>query len=173
MTNETKNGELFFCNLFRIIKFFFLILQIEATLESKVARTNRNSSAFLLHSSKTFSNVELFSIFSQTFLELIFATKIKTMLLKPSAFLFTSCQKILGILYVWILKILLINKRMPILMNGALSHLWPRKPERIHWKADAPKTNDCLVRILIQRHNSVGNCMISRGSQLNEVIFRY
>ena len=54
---------------------------------------HRNSSAFLLHNSKIFSNVKLFSIFSQTFLELIFATKIKTMLLKQSAVLFTSCQK--------------------------------------------------------------------------------
>ena len=43
----------------------------QATLESKVAPTNRNSSAFLLHTNKTFSNLELFSIFSQTFLELI------------------------------------------------------------------------------------------------------
>ena len=67
----------------------------EATLESKFAPTNRNSLAFLLHTSKTFSNVELFSIFSQTFLELISATKIKTMLLKQSA-----VKKILHILCV-------------------------------------------------------------------------
>ena len=63
------------------------------TLESRVIPTNRNSSAFLLHTSKAFSNVEVFSNFSQTFLELNFATKIKTMLLKQSAVLFTSCQK--------------------------------------------------------------------------------
>ena len=56
-----------FCKLFRIIKFFFLILLREATLESKIAPTNRNSSAFLLHTSKTLSNVELFSIFSINF----------------------------------------------------------------------------------------------------------
>ena len=71
---------------------FLLILLRKATLESKVTPTNLNSSAFLLHTSQTFSNVELFSIFSQTFLELIFATKIKTMLLKQSAVLLTSCQ---------------------------------------------------------------------------------
>ena len=58
-TNKTKNGELFFCKLFSIIKFFFLILLREATLESKAA--NRNSSGFLLH------NVELFSIFFTNF----------------------------------------------------------------------------------------------------------
>ena len=82
-TNKTKNGEeVFFCKLFRIIKFFFLILLRKAVLESKVAPTNRNSSTFLLYTSKTFSNVEFFSIFLQTFLELIFATKLKTMLLK-------------------------------------------------------------------------------------------
>ena len=28
-----------------------------------------------------------------------------------------------------------------------------RKPARIHWKADTPKTSHCLVRILDQRHN--------------------
>ena len=65
--------RIFFCKLVRIIKVF------------KVAPTNRNSSALLLHTSKTCSNAELFSFFSQTFLELIFATKIKTMLLKQSA----------------------------------------------------------------------------------------
>ena len=92
-TNTTKIANCFFCKLFRINKFFFLILLKEAILESKFAPTNRNSSAFLLHNSKSFSNDKLFSIFSQTFLELIFATKIKTMLLKQSAVLFIRCQK--------------------------------------------------------------------------------
>ena len=36
-----------------------------------------------------------------------------------------------------------------------LSHLGHRKPVLMHWKADAPKTCDCLVRSLIQRHNWV------------------
>ena len=83
---KKKKGELFFCKL------FFLILLREAFWESKVTPTNRNSSAFLLHT-RTSSNVELLSIYSQIFLELIFATRIKTMLLKQSAVLFTSCQK--------------------------------------------------------------------------------
>ena len=34
-----------------------------------------------------------------------------------------------------------------------MSHLGYRKP--IHWKAGAPKTSHCLVRILVQRHNWV------------------
>ena len=34
-----------------------------------------------------------------------------------------------------------------------MSHLRHRKPARIHWKADAPKTSKCLVRLLVQRHN--------------------
>ena len=34
-----------------------------------------------------------------------------------------------------------------------LSHLGHRKTARIHWKTGAPKTNHCLVRILVQRHN--------------------
>ena len=37
--------------------------------------------------------------------------------------------------------------------QAKLSHLEHRKPARIHWKADTPKTSHCLVRILIQRHN--------------------
>ena len=52
-TNKTKNGELFFCKIFRIVKFFFLILLRAATLESEVAIINRNSSGFLLHTSNT------------------------------------------------------------------------------------------------------------------------
>ena len=47
----------------------FLILLREATLESKIAPTNLKISAFLIHTSRTFSNVELFSIF-QPFMEL-------------------------------------------------------------------------------------------------------
>ena len=71
---ETKNGGsvvfIEFISLFiicRVIKFFFLILLRKATLESKVTPTNGNSLAFLFHTSKTCSNVELFSIFSHTF----------------------------------------------------------------------------------------------------------
>ena len=37
--------------------------------------------------------------------------------------------------------------------QAKLSHLGHRKPPRIHWKADAPKTSHCLVRILVQKHN--------------------
>ena len=37
--------------------------------------------------------------------------------------------------------------------QAKLSHLRHRKPSRIHWKADAPKTSHCLVRILVQKHN--------------------
>ena len=65
--NKTKNGELLFWKLFRIIKFFFLILLREATAELKVAPTNYNSSAFLLRTSNTFSNVELFFHFFTNF----------------------------------------------------------------------------------------------------------
>ena len=92
-TKTNLKWRTFFCKLLRIIKLFSLIVQRKATLKKKnVAPTNRNSLAFLLYSSKTFSNVELYSIFSQTFLELIFSTKIKAMLLKQSAILFTNCQ---------------------------------------------------------------------------------
>ena len=87
--NEIKQKNcvlFFFFKLFRIIKFFFLILLREATLES-IARC---SSYTLV---RPFPTLSFFPFFSQTFLELIFATKIKTMLFKQSDVLFTSCQK--------------------------------------------------------------------------------
>ena len=40
-----------------------------------------------------------------------------------------------------------------ICKQAKLSHLGHRKPARIHWKPDAPKTSHCLVQILVQRHN--------------------
>ena len=88
-----KMANFFSAKLFRTIQFVFLILLRKVTLESKVAPANHKCSAFLFRTNKTFYNVELFSIFSQTFLELIFATKMKTMLFKESSVLFTSCQK--------------------------------------------------------------------------------
>ena len=36
--------------------------------------------------------------------------------------------------------------------QAKLLHLEHRKPARIHWRADAPKTSHCLVPILVQRH---------------------
>ena len=37
--------------------------------------------------------------------------------------------------------------------TAKLSYLGHRKPARIYWKANAPKTSHCLVRILVLRHN--------------------
>ena len=37
--------------------------------------------------------------------------------------------------------------------QAKLSHLEHRKAARMHWKANAPKTSHCLVRIIVQRHN--------------------
>ena len=37
--------------------------------------------------------------------------------------------------------------------QAKLSYLGHRIPAFIHWKADASKTNHCLNRILVQRHN--------------------
>ena len=37
--------------------------------------------------------------------------------------------------------------------QAKLSLLGYRKPAHKDWKADAPKTSHCLVRILVQRHN--------------------
>ena len=49
---------------------------------------------------RPFSTLGCFPFFLQTFWELIFAIKIKTMLLKQSAVLFTSCQKKYCVYYV-------------------------------------------------------------------------
>ena len=73
---------LFFANFSQLSNFS----SSEATLDSKVAPTKGISLAFQLHTSKTFSNAELFS-------------KINTMLLKQSAILFTSCQKNIAYMY--------------------------------------------------------------------------
>ena len=71
-----------------------LILLREATLESKIAPNNRNSQEFLLHTSKTFSNVELFSIFSQLVFGTNFHYQNKNNVAETiSCLLFTSCQK--------------------------------------------------------------------------------
>ena len=52
------------------------------------------------------------------------------------------------------------KKKSPFRWNSfwswrILLHLSTVKPAHIHWKADAPKTSHCLVRILVQRHNWV------------------
>ena len=51
----------------RIIKFILLILLKEAILDSKAVLNDRNSTAFLLNTSKTCFYVELLPIFSHTF----------------------------------------------------------------------------------------------------------
>ena len=92
-TNKTKKKQTFIGKLFRINKFFFVNLLREDTLESKLALTNRNSLAFLLYNSNTFYNVDLFSIFSQTFLELIFATKLKQCCWNNQLFVYQLSKK--------------------------------------------------------------------------------
>ena len=64
-----------------------------------------------------------------------------------------------------------------------LWHLGHKKPARILWKADAPKTSHCLVWILVQRHNwanfffenEQGEAVTVNGDRyramLNEVLF--
>ena len=85
---------------------FFLILLRKPTLASKISPTNRNSSAFLLHTSKTFYNVELFSIFFTNF----FGSK--QCCWNNQLFCLPAVKKILRILCVWTLKMLYTNKRI-------------------------------------------------------------
>ena len=69
---QIKQKTTNFCSaIFRIIKFFFHMLWKEATLEFKVAPTNRNSSALLLHTSKTRVTEyppKFYTVFRQAFL---------------------------------------------------------------------------------------------------------
>ena len=88
-----KCRTFFFCKLFRITQFFFHNLLREATSESKVAPTNRNSSDSCYTLVRPFPTLSCFPKKQQrTFLELIFANKIKTMLLKQSSVLLTYYQ---------------------------------------------------------------------------------
>ena len=89
-----------FSTFCEIIKFFFFIRLRYATLESKAAHTNRNSSAILLNTSKSCPNVEFLFTLHKLCLELIFATEIQTMLLKQPVVLLTSCQKKYCVYYV-------------------------------------------------------------------------
>ena len=50
-------------------------------------------------------------------------------------------------------KMPFLARKSPFHMKQNCRILGNRKPLRIHWRADAPKTSHCLVRILIQRHN--------------------
>ena len=85
----------------KMTNFFFLktfqnyqIFLPPASEEPKIASTNLNSSAFLLQTcSMTCSNVELFSIFSQYFLELIFTYQNKNNVVETISCFFNSCQK--------------------------------------------------------------------------------
>ena len=59
-----------------------------------------------------------------------------------------------------------------------LLYLSHRKPAHIHWKTGAHKTNHCLVRILVQRHNwaiEQGETVTINGdrcqSMLNDFLF--
>ena len=67
LSKDLNTTLLFFCKLFKITKFVLHILLMKATLKSKVAPTNHNSLAFLLHTRKTCSNVEFFSVFFTNF----------------------------------------------------------------------------------------------------------
>ena len=122
-TNKTKNGELFFCKLFRI--WWFLILLRKANLELKVGSTNRNSPAFLLHNSKTFFNFEVFLIFFTNCFGTNFRHQNKYNFGKTiSCFVYQLSKKILHILCVWTLKILYTNKRI-LLKNTFLNIVLP------------------------------------------------
>ena len=91
---KKKNAAHFFCKLFRFTKFFFPILLRDVILKPKVVLTNRISSAFLLHTSKTFSNVKLFSIFLQTFFGTNFRDQNKNNVVeKSSCFVYQLSKK--------------------------------------------------------------------------------
>ena len=78
-TNKTKISNFFSANFSELANFSSSPFW-EKPLWNQSGSTNRNSSAFLLHTSKTFFNVKLFSIFPKTFLELIWPTMVTTLM---------------------------------------------------------------------------------------------
>ena len=94
-TNKTKNSRLFFSVSYSELSNFSSLSFWGKPIKTPI---NRTSPVFLLLLLvRPFQRVVVFHFVAKFFfLELIFATKIKTMLLKQSAaVLFTSCQKII------------------------------------------------------------------------------
>ena len=112
----SENGELFSCNYFRIIQSYFLILLKEAILESKVASTNRNSSALLLHPSKIFLQRYVVIHFFINFFGTNFRHQnIKQCYWNNRLFCLPAVKKkniAYIVICVWTLKILFSNKRI-------------------------------------------------------------
>ena len=84
-TNKTKNGKLFFCKLPHPSERSQFGIQIC----SYITYTRRSCYIQV----RSFPTLTSFPFFSWTFLDLIFATIRKTMLLIQSAVLFTSCHQ--------------------------------------------------------------------------------
>ena len=93
--NKWKNPEFFFWKLFRIIKFFFLILLIGTTLESKVACCT------LVRPVPTLNCFPFFKSF--------FGNNFRDQNKNNQLFCWPAVKKILRILCVWSLKILFTN----------------------------------------------------------------
>ena len=93
-TNKTINGEFFSANFSELSNFSSSSFWEKPLWNQKLLLLTATARRSCYITSKTFPNVELFSVFLQTFLELIFATKIKTMLL------FSSYQEKYCIYYV-------------------------------------------------------------------------
>ena len=91
LTNKTENKKLFSANFSEISNCCSSSFWEKPLWNQKFLLLTATVGRSCYLASKSFSKFELFSIFSQTFLELIFVSKIKTMFLKQSAVLFTSC----------------------------------------------------------------------------------
>ena len=81
-----KKWQTFFLQIFRKYHIFLLLILLRKAI--LVWKTRRSCYTLV----RPFPTLSCFPFFSQTYLDLIFATKIKTILLKQSAVFFTSCQ---------------------------------------------------------------------------------
>ena len=91
--NKTKNFKFFSVNFSKLSKFSSLSFWEKPFWNEKLLLLTATAwrSCYVLV--RPFTMLSCFPFFSEIFLELIFTSKIKTIFLKQSAVLLTSCQK--------------------------------------------------------------------------------
>ena len=90
-TNKTKN--LFSANFSELSNFSSSSFWVKPLWNQKLFRLTATTRRSCYTLGRPFPTLRCFPFFHKHFLEFIFSTKIKTMLLKQSAVLLTSCQK--------------------------------------------------------------------------------
>ena len=92
-TNKTKNDKLFFASFSELSNFFSLSFWRQPLWNQKLLLLTVTALRFCYTLVRPFTTLSSFLFFLKNFVELIFVTKINTILLKQSAILLTCCQK--------------------------------------------------------------------------------